>query len=84
MSALVVKFVDGGRTAQNPSDPLYPNGMAIDMSQGRKSCVTTVPYPSPRIGYLLITCAICGLRTLVTVAGRADDPHSVTVACKAN
>jgi hypothetical protein len=84
VSTLTVKFVDGGREAKNPPDPSWPNGMAIDLSKGRKSCMTAVPYPSPRIGYILITCETCGLRTLVTVAGRPDDPHSVTVACKAN
>lgn len=81
--ALVIEFLDGGRTAQNPANPLYPLGMDVDMSAGAKSCSASLPYPAPRCGLMLLSCPLCGLRVAVTVAGRADDPRSVRVACLA-
>ena len=77
-----IRFIDSGREPKNPPNPAYPNGLDVDLSHGKPSCSTSVPYPSPRCGMLEVYCEICGYRALVTVAGRKDDPRSVTVPCK--
>jgi hypothetical protein len=80
---LKVTFIDSGRYPKCPPDPAYPDGMDLDMSHGAKStCVSAVPYPSPRCGYLAIKCERCGLAVIVTVAGRPDDVRQVTVGCR--
>lgn len=79
----IVTWLDRGREPQCPSDPRYPMGVDIDVSAGRKpSCTGTVPYPAKRCGCYRIVCRICGRLILVTTAGRADDPRTVTLACK--
>lgn len=40
------------------------------------------PHPAPRCGHMDIHCEDCGLRAIITVAGRRDDPRSVILACK--
>lgn len=47
-----------------------------------ESCRVALPYPAKRCGAYVVTCRICGTRTGVTTAGRADDPRSLTVSCK--
>jgi hypothetical protein len=79
-----VKWIDSGREPQAKPNPAYPKGMDVDMSQGRKSCETDLPYPARRCGYYVLTCDTCSLRTIVTTAGRPDDPHHVKLACKTN
>lgn len=80
---LVVKFVPSGRgKAQCPPNPNFPKGMALDFAGVNKGCVTAIPYPSPECGAQIITCAECGLKAVITVAGRIDDAHTVIVPCK--
>ncbi len=80
---LNVDWIDGGREPRAAANPAFPEGVDIDMSNGARACCRTdLPYPAPRCGAYVIECDSCGLRTLVTTAGRADDPRSVTVACK--
>lgn len=80
---LGVKWFDGGREPQMPSNPKYPDGIDIDASGGAaESCFTKLDYPAPRCGHFLVVCHKCGLRVMLTTAGRADDPRSVRLACK--
>jgi hypothetical protein len=81
---LNVTWIDLGREPRLTPDPAYPDGRDIDLSQGRKSCTTALPYPARRCGYYLLTCASCGLRAVVTTAGRSDDPRHAKLACKTN
>lgn len=80
---MTVEWIDGGREAQNPPNPDYPAGLDLDLSKGAKAaCFISLPYPAKRCGYYLVTCDLCGLKSIVSTAGRADDPRSVRVACK--
>lgn len=61
------------------------SGAVISADADRKSCFTFLrPYPAPRCGSFVIECDVCGLRAIVTTAGRRDDPRSVRLPCKAN
>jgi hypothetical protein len=80
---LKATWIDGHRLPRAQPDPAYPNGVDVDVSAGRvQTCVTVLPYPAPRCGMYVVTCDACGLRTVVTTAGRPDDPRSLKVACK--
>jgi hypothetical protein len=83
MANLRVEWQDGGRTAQHPPDPAYPDGKPIDVSNGAvATCSIELPYPAPRCGVWAVVCPDCGLSIGFTAAGRIDDPRRVTVACK--
>jgi len=78
-----VKFLDSGREPRCAPNPAYPDGIDVDISLGAAmTCTTTIPYPAPRCGLMIIECGKCGLRVGVTVAGRPDDPRTVKMACK--
>lgn len=78
-----VKFNDSGRTAKEKPNPKYPNGMDVSCAQpGQKACGFSLPYPAPRCGTYSVICNDCKFTALITVAGRADDPRTVTLPCK--
>lgn len=78
-----IKFNDSGRKAQHPADPRYPSGIDVTCAQaGQKSCCFNVPYPAPGVGTYSVLCDTCHFTALVTVAGRTDDPRTVTLPCK--
>ena len=78
-----VSWVSANRKARIPPDPRYPNGIDIDISEGKRpACFTEIPYPAPECGRYLIKCDLCNHISGVTAAGRADDPKSIRVACK--
>lgn len=78
-----VTWVSRRRKAQNPSDPRYPKGIKLDVSHGHKpACRVKLPYPAPECGEFLVACDICNKLSVITVAGRADDPVSVKIACR--
>ena len=79
-----IKWIDAGGEPKVKPNPAYPDGIELDMSKGQKSCETDLPYPARRCGYYLLTCDTCGLRAVVTTAGRPDDPRRVRLACKGN
>lgn len=68
--------------AKNPPDENYPYGMAMDFSQGEKSCLVKLQYPAPGVGTWMLSCNRCGYTAAVTAAGRADDPTQVRIPCK--
>ena len=78
----------GGRKPEVASDPKYPNGIDLfrinDVSN--PSCRGELPYPvlwpEHGLGILIIACNVCGMKTVVTTAGRLDDPRSLTLNCK--
>ena len=79
---LAVRWIDAGRKPQYDSDPRYPNGGAVDASDGADTtCQVALPYPAPQCGAFVVECPECGARAVITTAGRADDPVSVRVAC---
>jgi len=84
MGRFRVQWIDGGREAQAPSDPRYPNGIDLDTAgrMAARRCRVRLPYPAKRCGQYLIECQTCGLFSVVTAAGRRDDPRSVTVGCR--
>ena len=79
---IVVTWYGAGRKAQCPPNPQYPKGVDVDVSQGRLSCSTALPYPAPECGYWTVRCHACQWMGAITAAGRADDPRSVTIPCK--
>jgi hypothetical protein len=83
MKNLKVTWHDAGREPRSPPNPDYPEGIDLDLSRGTsKTCQTALPYPAKRCGQYLIACETCGLSTVVTTAGRVDDPRSVKLRCK--
>ena len=80
-----VVFLDSGREPQCKPDPKYPDGMAINLAIGKPGakCTRNLPYPAPRCGSYIITCTICKFKAAITVAGRPDDPRTVTLPCQA-
>jgi hypothetical protein len=81
-----VEFLDSGREPQVAPNPKYPNGVAVSLLSYalQKSCTRNLPYPAPRCGMYRVTCRECGFNALITVAGRADDPNTITLPCKGN
>lgn len=77
-----VEWIDSGREPEVAPDPRYPLGKHIDAGMAGESCKVQLPYPARRCGHFVVTCALCSLRTLITTAGRPDDPRSVTLPCK--
>lgn len=76
-------WVDGGREPQRPANPAYPDGVDIvAVLTGDTGCRVALPYPAARIGHHVLRCHRCGVSTMVSTAGRADDPRSVAVTCK--
>jgi hypothetical protein len=81
-----VRFIDARRTAREPANPKYPNGMMVNLNVNplARSCSFNLPYPAPRCGQYIVTCRTCGFSVGLTVAGRADDPRVITIPCRSN
>ncbi len=81
-------WIDRGFAPRQPPNPDYPDGLDLDLrtdadkEHNKPSCEIKLKHPAVRVGYWLIRCQLCGLRTIVTTAGRVDDPRSVRVLCK--
>lgn len=80
---LTVEWSGAGRGPQEPSDPLYPHGKDVDVSEGAKAvCETALQCPAPECGLWIVRCDACGVKVGVTAAGRPDDPRSFKMACR--
>lgn len=81
----VAFFASGRGKARNPPDPRYPKGMHVDMRDdaAAEACSLALPYPAPECGHYSVTCSRCGWHGIVTAAGRADDPRTLSIGCKA-
>jgi hypothetical protein len=83
MSDFQIEWVDGLCAPKGVGDPRYPDGIHLDITGGRSpSCQVGLPYPAPRCGFYVVACDSCGVRIVVTTAGRTDDPRSVRIACR--
>jgi hypothetical protein len=81
--AMRVTWLDEGRRPQYPPNPIYPNGIEVDCSDGAAvTCTQALPYPAKGCGKYFLVCETCGRTILITATGQADDPRSVKVACK--
>lgn len=84
MTQFLVTWTDAKREPRCAPDPAYPNGRDVIMTHpGEASCKTSLPYPARRIGSYEVQCLLCGCKVLLTTAGRADDPRSATLPCRA-
>ncbi len=83
---ITVQFLDSGHEPTEPANPSYPKGMDVDLRPHvlAKGCCRNLPYPAPRCGSYVVVCETCGYRAAISVAGREDDPRTVTMPCKAN
>lgn len=77
-----VKWIDCGREPRCAPNPAYPDGIDIDVSDGKVCCSQTLPYPAPRCGLYFVECKQCGANAMITTAGRRDDPRSVKLPCQ--
>jgi hypothetical protein len=78
-----VKWIDDNREPQCTPDPNYPNGIDLDISEGKTPyCSSDLPYPARRCGFFMVECMNCGQIVGVTTAGRPDDPRSIKMACQ--
>lgn len=85
---MTATWQSAGRQATQPADPNYPDGVDINagvpwLPEEGTYCQIDLPYPAPECGSWRIECATCGLSAVVTAAGRADDPRTFRVMCKA-
>ena len=68
---------------QCPPDPAYPTGIDVQAAApDMPSCKADLPYPAPERLVWSVRCNRCGYHSLITAAGRPDDPRSVTLPCK--
>jgi hypothetical protein len=79
--ALIATWHGAGVKAKQPPNPDFPAGLNLDMAPGRVGCAIDLEYPAPEVGHWLIECSTCRRATVVTAAGRPDDPKSVRIAC---
>ena len=78
-----IRWHDNGREPRCAPDPVYPNGIDVDMSgRAEATCKVALDYPARRCGAYTIHCEDCGLFVVVTTAGRPDDPRSVKLGCR--
>ena len=78
-----VEWVDAGHEPACKANPDFPDGIDLDLSNGAgMTCSVDLPYPAPRVGVYVVTCALCGIRVAATTAGRRDDPRSLRIACR--
>ena len=86
MERITITWFDHQREPQGEPNPAYPNGMEVDLRNGkaRPGCVAELPYPAKRCGFYLVVCDKCGYSLVITTAGRPDDPRKVTLPCKLN
>jgi hypothetical protein len=77
-----IEWQDAGREPKVAPNPLYPNGIDLDVSDGIKpACFVKLAYPARRVGRYVIKCRTCGWVGIISTAGRPDDPRSVTIPC---
>lgn len=77
-----IEWNDGMREPQCAPNPDYPEGIDLDASEGAETaCTVALPYPAKRCGLYDVQCELCGYRSLVTTAGRPDDPRSIKLPC---
>jgi hypothetical protein len=79
-----VAFIDKGHKAVEKPDPKYPDGTPVNLAPNAvvKTCCRNLPYPAPRCGFYVVTCRTCGFDAIISVAGRPDDPRTITLPCK--
>ncbi len=77
-----VTWIDGHREPACAPNPVYPAGIDLNGPGEGPRCRTDLPYPARRIGWYSVECETCGQTIMVTTAGRADDPRSLTMACR--
>jgi hypothetical protein len=79
-----VEWIDAGEEPRHPADPRHPDGVDVVAAlPSLPSVKITLPYPARRCGAYRVTCTACLQRFSLTTAGRADDPRSVTIPCRA-
>lgn len=78
-----IYWVDAEREPMGASNPEHPKGIDVSSydSMDRVACVTTLPYPAKGCGYYVLECKRCGLKVVITTAGRPDDPRSAEIGC---
>ena len=82
--SFIIRWVDARREPECAPDPAFPDGKDVSLSSGAvvRQCKVPLPYPSRRCGAYDVRCDRCGMRAMVSTAGRADDPRSITMPCK--
>jgi hypothetical protein len=72
-------FLDAG-----PNPQCIPEAMGkdLDLSGGNPGCCFNVPNAASRCGVVLAECETCHALGSFTVAGRADDPRTLKLACR--
>lgn len=85
MMGVKITFNDAWRVAKERPNPKYPDGMDANCAKpGEEACCFNLPYPAPRCGSYSVVCDTCHFTCIITVAGCADDPRTLTMPCKRN
>lgn len=77
-----IELINRQGPATEKANKRYPNGIEMDVTEGRKGCVVTLPYPAEERGHWMVKCRSCGSQMLITAAGRRDDPRSLKIPCR--
>lgn len=84
-AAIEIEFRKSGRgKARCEPNPDFPNGVTLDIAQGRTSCAIDLPYPAPECGVWVVRCKLCLRCIAITAAGRPDDPIKALIPCNLN
>lgn len=78
-----IEWIDSGREPQSAPDPNFPDGRDVLAALPGPACTAKLTYPARRCGRYMVKCSKCGVTAAVTTAGRADDPRSITINCRA-
>jgi hypothetical protein len=78
-----IYFNDSGREPTGEPDPAFSKGRDINLADNviQKVCCRNLP-KAPRCGSYSIVCRTCGFSAMITVAGRPDDPRTITLPCR--
>lgn len=85
MQKIAVTFLSHNRKPKCAPNPAYPDGMEVDLTDGKKvACLAELPYPAECCGVWIVRCETCGASAGITAAGRIDDPRTVKLGCKSS
>jgi len=70
MKKFQIEWASNNEKPQCPPNPMYPNGVVLDLTNGKlPACTASLPYPAKCIGVWIVRCLDCGIIAGCTAAG---------------
>ncbi len=77
-------WIDAHRASVEPADLAWPDGVAIDVAlDAARACKVELPWPAEGRGKWVVICKVCGFAIALETSGRADDPRTARLPCRA-